>query len=356
MTWRNKKRLWRTLVPKLAVLLVFGLTACAQTTSDKMNAGQSESGTSAQNPNATEKTKPKVIGATQIIEHPSLDDAFRGFKAALQDAGFVEGTTVLYNGQNAQGDMNNAQTIARNFVADRVDLIFANSTPSAQAALNATKTIPIVFTSVTDPVGAGLVPSMHEAGENITGTTDTHPDAIQKMLAFIVREMGLKKIGIVYNPGEQNSVAQVDAIRTIIKAQGYSLDVVEASVSNTSEVKQAAESLVGQIEGYYVITDNTVVSALEGLLAVADANKLPVFTGEFDSLKRGGFAAYGFRYYDIGYQAGQMAALILKGERNPKDIPPEYPKTLHLAINKTVAKKLGIPIRPEWEKEAEFIE
>lgn len=327
----------------LAMALV--LTACGQKTEQTTGKAGEES-----------QPKAKVVGATQIVEHPSLDDAFRGFKEALADEGFVEGTSVIYNVQNAQNDMNNAQTIARNFVADRVDLIFANSTPSAQAALNATKDIPIIFTSVTDPVGAGLVPSMTQAGSNITGTTDTHPEAIQKMLAFIADEMHLSKIGIVYNAGEQNSIAQVQAVKEAIRQKDHPLEVVEASVSGTSDVKQAAESLIGRIDTFYVISDNTVVAALEGLIAVADAHRLPVFTAEFDSLRRGGFAAYGFRYYDIGYQAGKMAAMILKSEKNPSEIPPEYPKTLHLVINKKTAEKLGIPIRPEWSQTAEFLD
>ncbi|QZA34209.1 hypothetical protein K2M58_06345 [Hydrogenibacillus sp. N12] len=129
------------------------------------------------------------MDVTQIFEHPSLGEAFAGFKAALKDADFVEGSTIVYNVQNAQGDVNNTQTIARNFVADRVDLIFANSTPNAQVALNVTKTIPIVFTSVADPVGAGLVPSMHEAGENITGTSRNPPEAIRKTLKFMSEAM-----------------------------------------------------------------------------------------------------------------------------------------------------------------------
>ncbi|KAF0995338.1 ABC transporter substrate-binding protein [Geobacillus sp. TFV-3] len=305
---------------------------------------------------AKEDGKPKTftIGVTQIIQHPSLDAAFNGFKKALEDEGFQEGKNVRYNIQNAQGDMNNSQTIANNFVSDGIDLIFANSTPSAQSALNATKDIPIVFTSVTDPVGAGLVPSMDKAGENITGTTDSHPDAIRKTVQFIDEQTDAKTVGLIYNAGEQNSLAQIEKVKEAAKQTD--LKFVEASVSTTAEVKQAAESLVGKADVFYIVTDNTVVSAIESVVSVANEKKIPVFTGELDSLKRGCFAAYGFDYYDIGYQAGQMAAAILKGEAKPSEIKPEYPKKLKLVINKQAAEKQGIKLKPEWDQMAEYME
>jgi putative tryptophan/tyrosine transport system substrate-binding protein len=295
-----------------------------------------------------------TIGVTQIVEHPSLDAAFEGFKKALEDGGFKEGENVTYNVQIAQGDMNNNQTIANNFVSDQVDLIFANSTPSAQSALNATKDIPIIFTSVTDPVGASLVPSMDQAGENITGTTDTHPEAINKVIQFIDEQTDTKTVGLIYNSGEQNSVSQIEKVKEA--AKNTDLKFVETSVSTSAEVKQAAESLVGKADVFYIVTDNTVVSAIESVVSVANDKKIPVFTGELDSLKRGCFAAYGFDYYDIGYEAGEMAVSILKGEKKPSEIKPQYPQKLKLVINKTAAKNQGVAIKPEWEGMAEFIE
>jgi putative tryptophan/tyrosine transport system substrate-binding protein len=302
-----------------------------------------------ENKGGTEK-KTYHIGVTQIVEHPSLDAAFKGFKQALKD----KGLSVSYDVQIAQGDMNNNQTIANNFVSEGVDLIFANSTPSAQAALNATKEIPIVFTSVTDPVGAKLVQSMEKPGGNVTGTTDTHPDAIPKTVQFIDKYINGNRIGMIYNAGEQNSVAQVDAVKKAIK--GTDLQIVPVSVSTSAEVKQAAESLVGKVDCIYIITDNTVVSALESVIQVADDHDIPLFVGELDSVKRGGFAAYGFDYYDIGYQAGEMAAQILKDGKKPADLPVQYPKKLKLLINKKAAKEMGIKLNPEWDSIAEYTE
>lgn len=306
-------------------------------------------GDQAKEPAQETKTTYKV-GITQIVEHPSLDAATDGFKKALEEAGL----TVEYDEQIAQGDQNNNQTIANNFVGEQVDLIFANSTPSAQGALNATKDIPIVFTSVTDPVGAGLVEAMDKPGANITGTTDTHPDAIPNTVAFIDKYFEGKKVGMIYNAGEQNSVAQVDLVKKAM--EGTDLEVVEVSVSTSAEVKQAAESLVGSADVIYIITDNTVVSALESVVAVANENDIPLFVGELDSVARGGFAAYGFDYYDIGFEAGQMAAQILKGEKTAADLPVQYPQNLKLQINKKAAAEMGIEINPEWDGIAEYIE
>lgn len=291
-----------------------------------------------------------VVGVTQIVEHPSLDEAYKGFQAALKD----KGLEVEYDVQIAQGDMNNNQTIAQNFVGDGVDLIFANSTPSALGALNATKDIPIVFTSVTDPIGAGLVKSFEEPGANITGTTDTHPDAIPNTIKFIDKYEEGTKIGMIFNSGEQNSVAQIDMVKEAVK--GTDLKVVEAPVSTSAEVKQAAESLIGDADVIYIITDNTVVSALESVVKVASDEDIPLYVGELDSVKRGGFAAYGFNYYDIGYQTGEMAASILTGDKKPSDIPVQYPDKLKLLINKKASEDMGVKLLPEWEKEAEYAE
>src|SRR5699024_622143 len=156
-----------------------------------------------------------VVGATQIVEHPSLDEAYKGFQDALEDAGL----DVEYDCQNAQNDQNNVKTISDNFVADDVDLIFANSTPSALGALN-----------VTDDVDAELVPSMDEPGDNITGVVDLHPDAIEKTVEFIDEYFEESKVGLIYNAGEANSVAQIEAVQEA--AEGTSVELSERTVSN----------------------------------------------------------------------------------------------------------------------------
>jgi putative ABC transport system substrate-binding protein len=290
------------------------------------------------------------VGITQFAPHPSLDAATEGFKKALKD----KGINVSYDEQNAQADMNNTQTIANNFVGDKVDLIFANATPSATAALNATKDIPIIFTSVTDPVGAGLVEAFDKPGKNITGTTDNHPEATKKTISFITDEVKAKNVGVIYNSGEQNSVVQVKEVEKIAKEKGAKL--VKVSVSTTAEVKQAAESLVGRVDAIYIPTDNTVVTALDTVIAVANSKKIPLFVGELDSMKKGAVAASGFSYFDLGYQSGLMAADILSGNKKASEIPVELPNSLKLVINKKAAEAQGLTVNDAWSSLGEFYE
>nr|WP_263328532.1 ABC transporter substrate-binding protein [Neobacillus sp. Marseille-Q6967] len=290
------------------------------------------------------------VGITQFAEHPSLDAATEGFKKALEE----KGIKVEYDEQNAQADMNNTKTIADNFVGDKVDLIFANATPSATAALNATKEIPIIFTSVTDPVGSELVKSFEQPGGNVTGTTDNHPEGTAKTINFITDEVKAKNIGVIYNSGEQNSVVQVEEVKELAEKKGAKL--VEVSVSTTAEVKQAAESLVGRVDAIYIPTDNTVVSALESVISVSNSKKIPLFVGELDSMKKGAVAASGFDYFDLGYQSGLMAVEILNGNKKPSEIPVELPKSLKLVINKKAAEAQGLTVKEEWKNLGEFFE
>ena len=331
-TCNMKKR--SKLLSLLLMALVLVLAACGDKKEDTNESSKEASG---------EKTY--KIGITQYVEHPSLNEATKGFKAALKDAGLK----VDYDEQNAQGDNSTNTTIASNLVSGGADLIFANSTPSAQAVKGATSDIPVVFTSVSDAVGAELVDSMEKPGGNVTGTTDLHPDTIKNTVAFLKDEIGAKNVGMVYNAGEQNSVAQVTEVKKLMEAAG--LKVSEASVATSAEVKQATESLLGKVDSFYIITDNTVVSALESVIEVANANKLPLIVGELDSVERGGLAAYGFKYYDIGYEAGQMAAKILKGEAEPATLSAQYPQNLKLVVNKKTADALGIEIKDSWNAE-----
>ncbi|MGB3102395.1 MAG: ABC transporter substrate-binding protein [Psychrobacillus psychrotolerans] len=285
------------------------------------------------------------IGVTQIVEHPSLNAAYEGFQKAIEDAGLE----VEYQYENAQNDNSLNSTIANNLVNSGADLIFANSTPSAQAVAALTEDIPIVFTSVTNAVDAELVDSMESPGGNVTGTVDTQPDAIPNTIAFLKNELDAKNVGMVFNAGEQNSRSSVDAVKEEMAKVG--LNVVEASVSTSAEVKQATESLIGKVDSLYIITDNTVVSALESVVDVANEHKLPMMVGEFDSVKRGGLGAYGFEFYDIGYEAGEMAVKILKGENKPADLAVQYPQNLKFVLNKDTVDALGIEVKDEWESE-----
>jgi putative tryptophan/tyrosine transport system substrate-binding protein len=296
------------------------------------------------------KKETYTIGASQIVEHPSLDAAYEGFQAALKEAGL----DVEYDFQSAQGDQNNVKPISDNFVADQVDLIFANSTPSALGALQATKDIPIVFTSVTDAVDAGLVSSMDEPGENITGVVDLHPEQIDQTIEFLNKNFAGATIGMLYNAGEQNSVTQIEAVRKAV--EGTDLKIEERTVANSAEVQQAANSLVSDIDVFYIITDNTVVSALDSVVGVANEQDIPLIVGEPDSLAKGGFVTFGIDYHTIGYRTGEMAAQILQGEKKPSDFPVEYPPEIQLFINKQAAEEQNVEWNDEWDNTAQFVE
>lgn len=326
----------------LAIITMLVLAACG---SDGGGAGADEN--SQENGDQGEVYQ---IGATQIVEHPSLDAAYEGFQAALEDAG-VEAEFDL---QSAQNDQNNVKPISDNFVADGVDLIFANSTPSALGALQATTEIPIVFTSVSDPIEANLIDSMEEPGGNVTGVVDLHPEAIQLTVDFIAEYFPGASVGMVYNAGEQNSVTQVNTVKEA--AEGTDLEIIERTVANTSEVQQAATTLVEDVDVFYIITDNTVVSALDSVVGIANDHQIPLFVGEPDSLEKGGFATFGIDYHTIGYRSGEMAVEILTGEKTPSDIPVEYPPELQLFINQSAAEAQGVEWNDAWDEEAEFME
>lgn len=338
------KKIWMAVLCFSLILLA----ACGSKSSETNGSSSTDSGGGSKEAEKTVK-----VGIIQLVEHPSLDAAREGFIAALKDAGYEEGKNLKLDYQNAQGDMNNNMSIAQNLVADGNDVILAIATPSAQAVVQATKEIPILFTAITDPVGAKLVESIEKPGGNVTGTSDTHPDAIKNTINSIKKFIpDAKKVGIIYNSGEPNSVVNVENAKKVIAEIG--LEAVETSVSTSSEVKQAAESLVGRADVFYIPKDNTVVSALESVITVANDKKIPMFVGEGDSVKRGAFASYGLDYHDLGYSTGKMAVDILKGKK-PSDIPVGFPENLELVINKKAAELEGITLTEEMLKDAKIV-
>lgn len=281
------------------------------------------------------------IGIMQIVEHPALDASRNGFIQRLAELGFEEGKNTEFSIQNAQGDMAIAQSIAGNFVSEDVDMILAIATPTAQAAAKATQDIPIVITAVTDPVAAGLANSIERPGTNVTGTSDLTP--VRKQLELLKRISPLAaRVGVIYNAGETNSLVQVDIARET--ARNLGLQLVEVTVSSSSGVYEAAQSLVGRVDAVYVPTDNTVVSALESVIKVGEDFKIPVIVGEVDGVRRGALATIGIDYYVLGTQTADMAAKILKGEKEPKDIPIEYLEDIQIALNLAAADKMSAEI------------
>lgn len=279
------------------------------------------------------------IGIMQIVEHPALDAAREGFKQALLDGGYVEGETVRFDEQNAQGDQATATSIAGTFASGGFDMVLAIATPTAQAAAQAITDIPILITAVTEPQEAGLVDTWEAPGGNLTGTSDKNP--VEEQLGLI-RELvpDAATVGIVYSSGEVNSQVQVDLAQAAAAALGLELKL--ATIANAGEVQQAAESL--DVDAFYVPTDNNVVSALEALIQVAEAKRIPVIAAESSSVERGAIATYGLDYTKLGYQTGEMALRILKDGADPATMPIETQTELQLVVNSGAAARMGVEI------------
>jgi putative ABC transport system substrate-binding protein len=281
-----------------------------------------------------------TVAVTAIVEHPALDAARDGVKEALAQEGFKDGDNINFIYESAQGKPEIAAQIAKKFVGDNVSVIVPISTPSAQGAVAATKDIPIVFTAVTDPVAAQIVSNREKPGGNVTGMSDMSPMAEHVAL---IKEItpDAKRIGVIYNPGETNSVVLVARLKEVAEPQGYT--IVESPATKSGEVQQATLALVGKADVIYVPTDNTVVSAFEAVATAAEQNKLPVFAGDTDTVPRGAIATVGFNYYDIGLETGRVVARVLKGEK-PGDIPVSFATGTDLVVNTAAAAKYGVTI------------
>ncbi len=280
------------------------------------------------------------IGEAQIVSHPALDNDSKGFADALAEEGFIEGENLKIDRANAQGDQANCAIIARKFEDDKVDLVHAISTPNAQAQVKVSKSIPIVFSSVTDPVQTGIVPKLGETGTNVTGVSDKWPVELQcRMYQEIMPNV--KKWGTIYNPGDVNVTFHIKEMKEAVEAMGCEL--VEAHVSSSAEVMQAAQSLVGRVQAIHITSDNTTVSAFESVAKVCNSNNIALFAGDRDSVPRGAVAVYGLDYYMVGYTAGKKAAAILKGG-DPGKIPAGLAAGYSLWVSFKNAKEQGVEL------------
>jgi len=293
----------------------------------------------------------KAVMVTAIVEHPALDAIRDGVKDELKAEGFDAGKNLKWEYQSAQGNTGTAAQIARKFVGDNPDVIVAIATPSAQAVVSATKTIPVVYSAVTDPVAAQLVKDWKASGSNVTGISDLLE--LSKQIDLIKRVApNAKRVGMVYNPGEANSTVVVQAMKELLSKSGMKL--VEAAAPRSVDVGSAAKSLIGKVDVIYTNTDNNVVSAYEALVKVGNDAKIPLIASDTDSVKRGAIAALGVNYYDLGRQTGKVVVRILKGEK-PGDIASTTSNKLELFVNTTAAKKQGVTLSPELVQSAKSV-
>ncbi|ADI01947.1 ABC transporter substrate-binding protein [Syntrophothermus lipocalidus] len=312
-----------------------------------MLAGCGSGNTSSTSGDKAEKKK-FTIGIVQIVEHPSLNTIRESFIAGLAAQGYKDGDNVVIDYQNAQGDQSNLKSICQRFANKKYDLIVAIATPSAQAAVGETKDIPIVFAACTDPVGSGLVADLNKPGGNVTGTSDAV--SAEKIMELAQRiTPGFKTIGALYNSSETNSLSVINNLKEYAKKQG--LRVVDATVTNSSEVQQATASLVGKVDIIFSPIDNTVASAMPVVTQVTRKAKIPMYVGADSMVKDGGLATYGINYEVLGKETAEMAVQVLKGTK-PGDIPVKTMSDMDIYVNLETAKAIGVTIPDDILKKA----
>lgn len=328
---RKVKRVKEMKKRSLAVLLVMVLAVASLLAGCGGSGGEGEGGSGAELPS---------IGIVQIVEHPSLDTIRQNIVAQLEEEGFVDGETVTIDYKNAQNDPNNLKTICQSFNANECDLIIAIATPSAQAALGETTEIPIIFSAVTDPIAAELVDSMENPGGNVSGTSDV-VSATKIMDLALEMTPNIKSIGAVYSTGEVNSVSVIAELKAY--AEEKNIEVVEATIMNSSEIQQAAQSLVGRVDAVFSPIDNTVASAMPTIVDVLNKAKLPYYVAADSMVADGGLATDGVNYEVLGKATGSMAADVLNGA-STADMPVQIMEDTQVYINSETAEAIGLEI------------
>ncbi len=327
-----------------------------ETTEDAAEAETEESPDSAEeaseetSEDATEvetEEKEYIIGISQFAEHGSLDNCREGFLQGLANEGIVEGENLTVHFQNAQADTGTASQISDAFVADGVDLICGIATPSAMSAYNSAlgTTVPVIYSAVSDPVAAELANEDGTPVGNITGTSDAL--AVTEQLEMIRKMLpDAKKIGILYTTSETNSESTIAQYKE--HAADYGFEIVDSGINTLADLDMAAADLVTKVDCINNLTDNTVVSGLQTVLSYANEQKIPVFGSEVEQVKVGCVAAMGLDYIKLGVQTGEMAAKVLKGEKQASEMPFEVINEPSLSVNTAAAEGIEMQLDEEF--------
>jgi putative tryptophan/tyrosine transport system substrate-binding protein len=284
----------------------------------------------------------RIVAITQIVQHPSLDQIRQGILDELDQQGLNKSKKIKIVYENAHGNIATAVQIAQKFAGMNPEVIVGITTPSAQAIHSAIrgKDIPLVFSAVTDPISANLIKDLDRTAENVTGTIDLPP--IKQQLALLKRLVpGLSKIGVIYNPGEVNSVKQIEKLETIARKEG--IEIVKAPGVKSSEIFGAASRLVGVVGAFYLPNDNTVVAALDSIVRVANEHNIPILASDDQSTKHGVLVSLANNQYQVGRDTGKLVARILHGE-TADNIPAFVSNNPSIMFNEDAAKKLKIDV------------
>lgn len=283
----------------------------------------------------------KKIGVVSLVEHTSLNIIKDSIMDELKNLGYVNGENCIIKFKNAQGDMSSLPTIMQNMKNDRVDVLIAITTPVAQSAISLTDNIPVVFSAVSDPVGAGILSDINDTSKNITGTSD--PIKVDQIIDFALKTHNdTTKIGYIYNAGESNSITSLNKLENYSKNKSILIEKI--SITSSAEIQSAVSALSDKVDIIFVSNDNTIAEAMPILVNEALKYKIPVYTGADSMVMDGGFASVGIDYVDVGVETARMADKILNG-MNTKDIKVElFDTKLNTYINKKTAEKLGFSI------------
>ena len=311
----------------------------------------SSSGSSSDSTKTADAGESYTIGISQFAEHGSLDNCREGFLEGLAEEGIEEDKNLTVEYKNAAADMGTAGQIANSFVSDKVDLICAIATPSAQTAYNAAMDadIPVVYTAITDPVAAELATEDGTPVGEVTGTSDKLPVEAQLKM---IREMlpDAKKLGIMYTSSEANSVAAIEEYKNLVGDYGFTL--VEKAITSTADISLAADELISEVDCITNLTDNTVVASLPTILDKANKKNVPVFGSEIEQVKIGCLAAEGIDYVALGKQTGKIAAQVLKGEKKASEMNFELITEPGFYVNTKVAENLGVTVPDDLKDSA----
>lgn len=327
-----KRKLSKIMAVMVTMLLVLSLTACSSGAPKTTSQGQAV----------------KKVGILQVVEHPSLNEIREAIIKELDDKGFKDGENITIVYQNAQGDQSNLKTMAQKFVNGKYDLIIAIATPSAQAVVSETKEIPIVFSAVLDPIGAGVITNFEKPGANVTGTSNAvSAEKVMELANQITPN--IETVGTVYNPGESNASWVINSLKEY--AAKNKITLVEATVTSSSEVQQAANSLIGKVDVIFIPNDNTVATAMPVVSQMAIKEKIPVYVTADSLVRDGGLATNGINYTTLGQETAAMAVEILNGKK-PGDIPAKTMSEMNIFLNKDTADALGVTLPEELLKQA----
>jgi putative tryptophan/tyrosine transport system substrate-binding protein len=289
----------------------------------------------------------KKVDIVTMVDTPQLLEVRDGILQGLHDHGYIDGSNIKVDFKSAQGNFGTAQQIVRQFIGDQPDVIVTITTPTSEAAVAATKDIPIIFTTVTDPQKAKLVPTLKHPGGNVSGISDLVPterqlDAVKTLVP------DLKRLGFVYDPSLPNAVSTVENIKAVAPKMGFT--TVDSPAMGLNNVPAAGQALVGKVDAIFVPNDTTVYAAFEALVKICQEAKLPLFSAERRSVQRGAVATVGFDFKQMGVKTADMVDRVLKGTKaGDMDVVfmEDEPGSLGLYINKASAEKMGVSVPPE---------